>query len=121
MLSNAAKFTESGSIQVRATQEADDVAISVADTGTGIPEDAQETIFEEFEQVGGSDPERKGTGLGLPIAKGLAELLGGKIDIASEVGQGSTFTVRLPVEREGQDELSNDVKESVDHNRRAIS
>ena len=97
LLSNAAKFTESGSIRVGASRDADVVTIGVTDSGTGIPQDAQETIFEEFEQVGGSDPERKGTGLGLPIAKGFAELLGGSIDLTSVVGEGSTFTIRLPV------------------------
>ena len=71
--------------------------IAVSDTGTGIPEDALRSIFEEFQQVAGTDKERKGTGLGLPITKGFAELLGGSISVRSKVGEGSTFTVRLPV------------------------
>jgi len=62
------------------------------------PEEAQETIFEEFKQVKGSDPQHKGTGLGLPITKGFAELLGGSISVQSMEGKGSTFTVRVPVE-----------------------
>ena len=79
----------------------DGISILVSDTGAGIPADELETIFEEFEQVRGSDTERKGTGLGLPICKGFAELLGGSISVESVVGKGSTFTVRLPVKYEG--------------------
>ncbi len=73
------------------------LVIAVSDTGTGIPADALESIFEEFQQVKGSDPQHKGTGLGLPITKGFAELLGGSISVQSEVGKGSTFTVRVPL------------------------
>ncbi len=71
--------------------------IAVSDTGSGIPADALDTIFEEFQQVKGSDPQHKGTGLGLPITKGFAELLGGSIGVQSMEGKGSTFTVRMPV------------------------
>ncbi|MCZ6633268.1 MAG: hybrid sensor histidine kinase/response regulator [bacterium] len=67
LLSNAAKFTESGMVCVRVTQNGDEVEISVVDTGVGIPAEALDTIFEEFEQVKGSDPQRRGTGLGLSI------------------------------------------------------
>jgi signal transduction histidine kinase len=74
-----------------------DMIISVSDTGMGIPEDALDSIFEEFRQVEGSDREHKGTGLGLPITKGFAELLGGSIGVESQVGKGSTFTVRVPM------------------------
>jgi len=84
-------------VTVRVGKDADDIEIAVSDTGTGIPPDALGTIFEEFQQVKGSDTERKGTGLGLPICKGFAELLGGSIGVESEMGKGSTFTVRIPV------------------------
>ena len=102
LLGNALKFTETGEVAVRVWKEGgrDDGAfllIAVSDTGSGIPADALETIFEEFQQVKGSDPQHKGTGLGLPIAKGFAELLGGWISVESDVGSGSTFTVRMPV------------------------
>ena len=97
LLSNALKFTERGEVAVRATGESGSVVISVADTGPGIPADALDAIFEEFQQVKGSDPQHKGTGLGLPITKGFAELLGGSISVQSEVGRGSTFTVRVPL------------------------
>ena len=75
--------------------------IAVSDTGSGIPADALDTIFEEFQQVKGSDPQHKGTGLGLPITKGFAELLGGSINVQSMEGKGSTFTVRVPAEYKG--------------------
>ena len=97
LLSNALKFTEHGEVAVRAAREDDSVVIAVSDTGPGIPGDALDTIFEEFQQVEGSDPQHKGTGLGLPITKGFAELLGGSISVQSEMGKGSTFTARVPV------------------------
>ncbi len=97
LLSNAVKFTESGEVAVRAIGENESVVIAVSDTGTGIPADALDSIFEEFQQVKGSDPQHKGTGLGLPITKGFAELLDGSISVQSEMGKGSTFTVRVPV------------------------
>ena len=71
--------------------------ITVHDTGKGIPEDDLATIFDEYRQVKGSDTQHKGTGLGLSITKQFAELLGGTIEVASEVGKGSVFTVRIPV------------------------
>jgi signal transduction histidine kinase len=98
LLSNAAKFTERGSITVSAVAEGGMVEIAVADTGIGIPEEAREAIFEEFRQVEVEGRLKKpGTGLGLAISSRLAQLLGGTIRVASEVGRGSTFTVRLPI------------------------
>ncbi len=97
LLSNALKFTEAGEVAVRTSKTNEHLVIAVSDTGTGIPADALESIFEEFQQVKGSDPQHKGTGLGLPITKGFAELLGGSIGVESEVGKGSTFTVRVPL------------------------
>ena len=96
LLSNALKFTESGEVAVRAHLSDGDLVISVSDTGIGIPADALEAIFEEFRQVKGTAAQHKGSGLGLAIAKGWAQLLGGKISVESEVGKGSTFTVRIP-------------------------
>ena len=71
--------------------------IAVADTGRGIPTDEIDTIFDEYRQMKGSDKEQKGTGLGLSITKKFAELLGGSIRVESEVGKGSTFTIRIPM------------------------
>lgn len=104
LLSNAVKFTKCGTINVRAVKDGEVLILSVLDTGVGIPSDALENIFEEFQQVKGSDPEHKGTGLGLPITKGFAECLGGSICVESEVGKGSTFTVCVPaVYKEAQE------------------
>ncbi len=101
LLSNALKFTDQGEVAVRTSKANEHLVIAVSDTGTGIPADALETIFEEFQQVKGSDPQHKGTGLGLPITKGFAELLGGSISVQSEVGKGSTFMVRIPAVYQG--------------------
>ena len=102
LLSNAIKFTDRGEIAVRVSRVDEQMVVAVSDTGSGIPADALETIFEEFQQVKGSDPQHKGTGLGLPICKGFAELLGGSIRVESQVGKGSTFTIRIPmIYREG--------------------
>lgn len=103
LLSNAIKFTDSGEVVVRAWvnngQGNGDAAlgIAVSDTGVGIPDDALETIFEEFQQVEGGIRKREGTGLGLPIARRWVGLLGGSIVAESELEKGSTFTVTVPV------------------------
>ena len=76
------------------------IALDVADTGVGIARNDQERIFEEFEQVNAgprTDSMRRGTGLGLPISRKLARLLGGELTVMSELGKGSTFTVWIPV------------------------
>ena len=99
LLSNAAKFTPHGTITVSAsmdTNAGETILLEVADTGVGIPENAIDLIFEEFRQVDGVDPEHKGNGLGLAITRRLATLLGGGINVTSEVGKGSSFTVHIP-------------------------
>ena len=98
LLSNAVKFTDAGAVTAKAAREGDQLVISVTDTGKGIPADEIDTIFDEYRQVKGSDREGKGTGLGLSITKKFAELLGGSVSVESNVGVGSTFTVRVPVE-----------------------
>ena len=99
LLSNAIKFTDSGSVTVTAGQSDGHIVVSVTDTGRGIPADELPTIFDEYRQAEGSESSvQKGTGLGLSITKKFAELLGGTIGVESEVGKGSTFTVRVPVE-----------------------
>jgi signal transduction histidine kinase len=97
LLSNAVKFTEAGAITIRASACGATVAVAVADTGIGIPDDAQARVFEEFGQVGGSNTRQRGTGLGLAISRRLASLLGGDLSLRSTLGQGSTFTLTLPV------------------------
>jgi signal transduction histidine kinase len=98
LLSNAVKFTADGGIDVRVEdQQEGGVVIRVADTGPGISAEDRERIFEEFEQ-GASGGAGTGTGLGLAIARRLARLLGGGLDVDSEVGSGSTFILALPSE-----------------------
>jgi signal transduction histidine kinase/CheY-like chemotaxis protein len=101
-LSNAAKFTDRGGVTLALAGGGEGecpVAIAVADTGIGIPKDKQGIIFEAFQQADGSTRRRYGgTGLGLSISRELAKLLGGRIEVESAEGQGSRFTVRLPLE-----------------------
>lgn len=104
LVGNAAKFTRRGTVTLRATRYFDTetsmdwVRFEIEDTGIGMPPDKLDQVFEKFIQAE-SDTTRKygGTGLGLPIARELVILLGGRIDVTSEVGRGSLFTVRLPV------------------------
>jgi PAS domain S-box-containing protein len=99
LLSNALKFTPTGSVTISATHNGKSriVDITVQDTGVGIPTDDQGKVFEDFRQLD-SSPARGygGTGLGLSICRRLSQMLGGTIELESEPGQGSTFTLRLP-------------------------
>jgi PAS domain S-box-containing protein len=98
LLSNAAKFTHEGSIVVSARSEGQRVAIAVIDSGIGIPTEATERIFEEFQQVDGSTTRHYGgTGLGLSISRNFARLLGGDITVESKLGTGSTFALTIPL------------------------
>ncbi|WP_408630615.1 ATP-binding protein [Micromonospora echinaurantiaca] len=96
LLHNGLKFTQRGEVRLRARREGDRWLLSVSDTGPGIPEELHGRIFEEFYQVPGAT-RVGGTGLGLPYARRLVTLLGGTLELASEPGRGSTFTVTLPV------------------------
>jgi signal transduction histidine kinase len=98
LLSNALKFTpESGRIDVGAALRGELAEVSVADTGIGIAPADQETVFEEFRQVGAAEKRAEGTGLGLALSRKFVELHGGKIWVRSELGHGSTFTFTLPL------------------------
>ena len=102
LLSNAHKFTKSGSITASVSSSGKRISYRVCDTGIGIPEDARDQIFDEFRQLDGSSTRRHGgTGLGLALARRYARLLGGDISFVSSPGEGSTFTVDLPFEIEG--------------------
>ena len=105
-ISNALKFTENGEIRVSVCTGHDDTVIfSVADTGIGIAPTDRERIFQEWEQIEGKiQKSAKGTGLGLPLSKKLAQLLGGDVYVKSEVGIGSTFFVAVPIRYQGESE-----------------
>jgi signal transduction histidine kinase len=98
LVGNAVKFTEAGAVDITASQTADGITVKVRDTGIGISQEALPFIFEEFRQVDGSLTRRHGgAGLGLAIARKLAEQMGGRISVESALGAGSTFTLWLPV------------------------
>jgi two-component system sensor histidine kinase/response regulator len=99
LLSNAVKFTDrGGTVRVRATRDGDRVAIAVSDTGIGIAPEHQSRLYRSFEQLALPSGDRPGgTGLGLALTKRLVEMHGGTIDVESELGVGTTFTVRIPV------------------------
>lgn len=98
LIDNAIRFTESGSVTVKATREEGDVCVSVIDTGIGIPPDKLDRIFESFAQVDGSISRKYGgTGLGLSITRKLLELHGSTITVSSTLEQGSVFRFSLPV------------------------
>jgi signal transduction histidine kinase len=99
LLSNSLKFTPQGTVDIDLSfdEEADQISIAVTDTGIGISEENQKTIFEAFGQADSSYAKRQGgTGLGLSICRRLATILGGRITLASQLGSGSTFTLYLP-------------------------
>jgi CheY-like chemotaxis protein len=99
-ISNALKFTERGEVHVSAARGLHDtIVFAVRDTGIGIAQADRARIFEEFTQVDGAlQRKAKGTGLGLPLSRKLAELLGGSVSVQSEAGVGSTFTLVIPRE-----------------------
>jgi len=99
LISNALKFTEQGEIRISATHEpeTDEVVFTVADTGVGIPAADLSRIFDEFVQLDSRRGRReRSSGLGLPLSRKLAGLMGGSITVESELGVGSKFTLRLP-------------------------
>jgi signal transduction histidine kinase len=100
LLSNAIKFTpEGGRIDVAAKPVNGSLEVSVSDTGIGIAPEDQEAVFEEFRQVGTTERKVEGTGLGLALSRKFIQLHGGKIWVKSQVGEGSTFTFRVPARR----------------------
>ncbi|MBX3229287.1 MAG: response regulator [Labilithrix sp.] len=97
LLSNAAKFTDSGEIIVEATAQGSTLVLAVEDTGAGIPPNQLDHIFEKFRQVDGTSTRKiGGTGLGLAIVREVSRILGGRVDVVSTLGRGSKFTVVLP-------------------------
>jgi signal transduction histidine kinase len=102
LVGNAIKFTETGSVTVNVSLKNDQqdkvmIEFRIKDTGIGISENAQQRIFDAFTQEDSSTTRRfGGTGLGLPIAARLVELMGGKLELTSQPGMGSLFTFTLP-------------------------
>jgi signal transduction histidine kinase len=98
LVGNAIKFTDQGSVEVRAAEVDGRFELSVVDTGFGIAPEDQAKIFEEFQQVDNTSTRKKGgTGLGLSISRRIVELHGGHITVESDVGKGSTFKVTVPI------------------------
>jgi signal transduction histidine kinase/CheY-like chemotaxis protein len=115
LVSNAIKFTERGEVRVRFAAHDERLEIEVSDTGIGIAEGDLEKIFEEYGQIESHLQRRlKGTGLGLPLSKRLVERLGGTLRVTSRVGDGSTFTVDLPLRHDEAREM----QELLDRSRR---
>jgi len=98
LVSNACKFTEEGTVRVKATAQKEKIIISVSDTGIGIPNENLEKIFEEFTQVDASTTRKVGgTGLGLPISRHFVEMHKGQIWVDSSLNKGSTFSFAIPI------------------------
>src|SRR5262249_39737975 len=120
LISNALKFTEKGEVRVRASYEPEQklVIFSVRDTGIGIAPEDQARIFEEFAQVDTRLQKKvKGTGLGLPLSRSLAELIGGVIRVESVPGQGSLFTLVIPIVLKDAEAV---VAEAVEQSRKRV-
>ncbi|WP_338871200.1 response regulator [Myxococcus stipitatus] len=114
LLSNAAKFTETGEVALSVVPSGDEVVMTVEDTGVGIPSDQLPFIFEKFRQVDGSTTRKVGgTGLGLAIVRELSRVLGGNVTVTSTLGRGTTFTVRLPNILEAPADGQNGVERAV--------
>lgn len=120
-ISNALKFTERGEVRVSVSQEPDNsLQFSVMDTGIGIAQEDQERIFQEWTQLEGRlQKAAKGSGLGLPLSRKLAQLLGGNVYVKSRVGLGSTFTAVIPMTFKGETDVVYvpEVKRELDANR----
>ncbi len=99
VLSNAFKYTNSGSIEWSVTYSNEKLSCTICDTGAGIPAGQLDTIFEPFARVEQNSAMATGSGFGLYVVKGFADLLGGAISVASEVGKGSQFTITIPANR----------------------
>jgi signal transduction histidine kinase len=117
LLSNAIKFTpEGGRVLLKAEADPLHVVLTVQDTGVGIAPEDQELVFERFRQAGNPlTREQGGTGLGLSIVRELTKLLGGEVTLRSELGRGSTFTVRLPLQLNDEPRMEFDLpREALD-------
>ncbi|MCD2183634.1 hybrid sensor histidine kinase/response regulator [Rhizobium sp. GN54] len=96
VIGNAVKFTPAGGVYLETTLEGDHIVVTIADTGPGMTAEEQARVFEAFEQAGGVSQRRGGAGLGLAISARILREAGGALTLASELGRGSTFTIRMP-------------------------
>jgi signal transduction histidine kinase len=104
LISNSLKFTPEGTVRVGAHGDGDHVVFTVTDTGIGIAENHQRMLFQDFVQIDSPIQRRlRGTGLGLSLSRKLTELLGGQIGVRSQLGEGSSFWVRIPAHFAQQD------------------
>lgn len=116
LVSNAIKYTSAGTVTLRATRSMSGVRVEIQDTGVGIPQDQLAYIFDEFFQVGvARNTTREGYGLGLAIVQRIAKLLGLRIQVQSQVGQGSIFMLELPCVDSATPDCSSGTSESGSH------
>ena len=107
LLSNASKFTEQGTVTLQAERDAEWVTLRVRDTGIGMTTTQVNRLFQPFTQADASTTKKYGgTGLGLAITRRFCEMMGGSVDVESESGSGTTFTVRLPAEVASQEPVA---------------
>lgn len=103
LLANALKFTERGHVEIRASRSGDRIVFAVEDTGVGIADEHRDVVFQEFAQVDGHiQPRTRGSGLGLPLSRRLAVLLGGSLELARTSQAGSTFRFEVPIAYAGE-------------------
>ncbi len=110
LLTNATTFTpERGTVRLEARREDDDLILTVADTGIGIPQADRERVFQPFDQGSNPEADKSGAGLGLSLVRNFIALHDGAVDVKSPPGRGTTITCRLPVQgtNDGTDEESN--------------
>ena len=104
MLSNAAKFTKKGTVTLSISKNTNDINFAVTDTGIGMNKEQLSKVFEEFTQAESSiSKDYGGTGLGLPISKKMTEMMGGKMEVKSKEGKGTTFSIIIPINVEGKE------------------
>ncbi len=115
LISNGIKYTLEGSVSFKARSGRGLVIFDITDTGVGIPEDQREEVFKPFVRIESYNQFAEGTGYGMTVVKGLVDLLGGEINIESEVGKGTHFEVRLPVEnvKNVEESIENNNKKSI--------